>query len=179
MGITYSSNIARTYEKIAEATVVSTGSNLIDITSISQAYTDLIVVCSTSRNAPGAGARGVDIRFNGDSGSNQYGYCYLQYANGTPVEAGSNQYSSGQGGNAMDRSSGGTGYVLYINDYKGTGNQKNYISQISRFQGGAFAYYQYINRWKSTSAINRISIAEPFEGFVAGDRVVIYGILGA
>lgn len=179
MGVSYSSNSARTYELIAQATVTSTGSKLIDITSISQNYTDLVVIASTSRNAPGAGARGVDIRFNNDSGTNQYGYVYWEYSQGATPNADGGQYSAGNGGNAMDRNSAGTAYMLYINDYKNTNYEKNYISHLARFQNGSYAIYSYANRWKSTSAINQISFGEPFEGFVAGDTIKIYGILAA
>lgn len=178
MGVTYTANSGKTYERIAEASP-GTGNTTIDITSISQSYTDLMVVCSTSRNATGAGARGVNIYFNNDSGANQYGYSYLEYSQGSTPTADSNQYLSGQGGNAMDRGSAGTGWTLYINDYKNTTFEKNYISHLYRFQNGSYAFYQYINRWKSTAAINRITITEPFEGFISGDKVTVYGILGA
>ena len=91
MGVTYTASSGKTYERIAEASP-GTGNNTIDITSISQSYTDLMVVCSTSRNATGAGARGVNIYFNNDSGTNQYGYSYLEYSQGATPTADSGHY---------------------------------------------------------------------------------------
>jgi hypothetical protein len=175
MGVTYSSTATVTYERIASATVTSTGSKSIDITSIPQTFTHLIVVCSTRRNAPGAGARGVDIYFNGDSGTNQYGYdgWYLEQGG---VSAASNRYSSAQGGSAFDGNTPGTTYNFYINDYTNTNFKRNMRTEQGRFQGGSMANYVYNNTWNSTSALNRIQINEPFEGFVAGDEVTIYGI---
>ena len=174
MGVTYSSTATVTYEKIAAA-YPSTGSKSIDITSIPQTFTHLVVVCSTRRNAPGAGARGVDIYFNGDSGSNQYGYdgWYLEQ-NG--VSSSSGNYSAAQGGSAFDGGTPGTTYNLYINDYTNTTFYRNMRTEQGRFQGGSIANYVYNNTWKSTAALNRIQINEPFEGFVSGDAVTIYGI---
>lgn len=175
MGVTYSSTATVTYERIAGATVQSTGSNSIDITSIPQTFTHLVVVCSTRRNANGAGARGVDIVFNGDSGTNQYGFdgWYLEQGG---VSASSGRYSAAQGGVAFDGTSYGTTYNFYINDYTNTNFKRNMRTQQGRFQNGSMAIYIYSNTWNSTAALNRIQINEPYEGFVAGDEVTIYGI---
>jgi hypothetical protein len=175
MGVNYSNTVTKTYEVIASVTVSSTGSKTIDITSIPQTHTHLVVVCSTARNAPGAGARGVNIWFNNDQGTNQYGYDGW-YMEQTADSAGSAQYSAAQGGVAFDPNARQTTYNFYINDYTNTNFYRNMRAHQSRFQDGSTAIYNFNNTWKSSSALNRITINEPFEGFVAGNTVTVYGI---
>lgn len=177
MGVTYTNTVARTYERIASATVASSGTKTIDITSIPQGYTDMIAVCYTRRNAPGAGARGINMSVNGSSTTNVYAYGYIDYGQGATPSAAHGEYDYFQGGTAFDPNSYVGGYIIYFNDYTNTNFNKNMTTNQYRWQSGTYALNFYGNRWKNSSAINRLTINEPFEGFVAGDEVTIYGIL--
>jgi hypothetical protein len=147
-----------TFVKIASVTVGSGGAANIEFTSIPQTYTDLLLVCSTRLSASGIEA--LDMRFNGNTGSN-YSYRYVQ---GT----GSGITSGAATSTAFDEAmvtNGNTSTAntfsnssLYIPNYTSSNNksfsldtveEENATSAFMRLESGL---------WSQTAAITSINI---------------------
>ena len=163
-----------TYEPIATTTLGS-AQNGIEFTSISQAYTDLIVVFAGS-----------------SSGTTQY---FMQLGNGT-LDTGSNYSTTVLDGNGSSAAS-----ARYTNDTVGIradyyatagGNQKNTIFQIQNYSNTttykttlvrsnlpASEVVALVGLWRSTSAVNRLKVYNSSGNFEVGSSVTLYGIKAA
>jgi hypothetical protein len=180
MGVTFSNTVTQAYDLLAiyEPT---TGEKSIIFTSIPQTHKHLIVQCSTKRNAPGAGARGVTIRLNGATSG--YNYSALEYypASGGPITNqvtgyGATSVTAAEGGVAYDPNTKGSFYTFTINDYTNTNFFRNMMSYKVHSQVGSPSLSHTGNLLISTSALTGLSILEPNEGFITGDNVRIYGV---
>lgn len=158
-----------TYEPIA-TTTLSSNTNTVSFTSISQAYTDLIIV------------------FNGTSTTNTD--FRIQIGNGS-VDTGSNYsrnlmfgYSSGIYGGRDSNSSYWTASaytnrgnaIIEIMNYSNTTTFKN---ALIRNDISSDITYGAINLWRSTSAVNAITFTNPSYNFTSGSSFTIYGIKAA
>lgn len=156
-----------TYENIA-TTTLSTNGTTVNFTSISSAFTDLILVvdCSTT------GAQDINLRFNSDSGSN-YSRTYF-YGNGT--SALSARESNQNVLRALYTTTTRGVSIVQINNYANTVTNK---TVLTRFGDSGNATAAGVGLWRSTAAINSISIFAISENFVSGSTFTLYGIKAA
>lgn len=158
----------KTYKPIATTTL---GSNVVTYTfsSIPSTYTDIVLICNNLvefTNQQGY------IRFNSDSGTN-YSRTVM-YGNGT--SAASFRASNVSGINiGMSANTGGQQIIMNIMNYSNTTTYKTATDRENNSSGAA-ATGVYL--WRSTSAINSITIAS-FDGSASiqsGATFTLYGI---
>lgn len=162
--------MANTYVAIATTTISSTLTE-VTFSSISSAYTDLILVL-----APTAGSTAdTAIQFNSDTGSN-YSRTYLT-GNGTTASSGRNSsdtrirltYNGVTGGSAGVQ-------IIQIMNYANTTTNKTILNRNSNANYGTDAN---VGLWRSTSAINTIRIFCDGGGNWTSGFVSLYGIAAA
>ena len=162
-----------TYTPIATTTVSGSSTTTYTFSSIPSTYTDLILVSSAQMS--GTGTTG-SFRFNGDTGSN-YSFTYL-YGNGTSAASGrqSNQ-TAGIWDSWADRLS-NTMFetdILHIMNYSNTTTYKTALSRSNSSVTTEAA----VNLWRSTAAINSLTVYISTGNFVAGSTFTLYGIQAA
>lgn len=156
-----------TYEAIASTTLTATASS-IDFTSISSSYTDLVLICYLQDSGTAS-----YIRVNNDSGSN-YSRNIL-YGSGTSAAA---YRDSGTtipaGGQASPNFA---PQIFHFMNYSNTSTFKNVLNR----QNEAANFISVgLSTWRSTSAINRITLnATSANSLQAGTQVSLYGIKAA
>jgi hypothetical protein len=163
-----------TYEKIATTTLGSAASS-ITFSSISSAYTDLVVVVqgtySTSDDL-------LSLRYNNDTGSNYSsttmygnGTSALSYrtTSATSIQVG---WYPHPGGAAVISQ-----MVLQILNYSNATTYKTNLSRgdTSNVQGTAAR----VGLWRSTAAINRIDLIMLAGNLQTGTTATVYGIKAA
>ena len=171
--------MASTYEKIQSITVSSNTTITVDFTSISQAYTDIIIVgklgCTKHSNrAP--------IRVNNDT-NNNYSTNYLRGNGSTVLDSGSSNIDSGFmfDNIAIPTSFDGT-CALIFNNYSNTNIYKTFLCRHGSASRGTAVS---VNTWRSTAAISSVQITagsggEPGTNYWSvGSTFTLYGILKA
>ena len=165
-----------TYQPIS-TTTLSSAVNTVTISSITQTYTDLVLVVSNVRDSAG-GSSVVAFRYNGDTGS-KYSTTYMG--------------ASGAGGLFSSYRTSDTGiwlggmysvrgmFKLDIINYSNTTTYKTSLSRQS-FVGTAYEPTgMYCGTWRSTSAISSITVysidISPL--FDTGTVISLYGIKSA
>lgn len=152
-----------------------------DVQSISQAYNHLKLMI-TARGDTAAANTTCNIQFNNDSGAN-YDFEVLDvYA--TSVAAGESfAATSGQIGYppaATATADYASDITVDILNYTGTTFNKN-ANAVGEWQyGTATANRRWAFQttgWRSTAAINRITVLCGTGNFIAGSRLTIYGLL--
>lgn len=156
-----------TYEPIATFTVVSSGTNTINFTSIPQTYTDIVYATFT----PSTSGVNTNITFNNDTGANySFTQTYGETGFSAPGSFGANNETY-----ALSGVSDGTAAIR--------GNIMNY-SNTSTFKtllvrgGGSGRYLDMtVSVWRNTAAITSIQ----FKAFnwAVGSTVTLYGIKAA
>jgi hypothetical protein len=172
--------MAVTYEKIATTTISSTTST-VTFSSIPATYTDLILIGGIFRVT--TGGNNMSMQINGDTGSS-YSSIFFE-GSGTAVSVGK---SSGAESAARFAAIGGgfsasatepISLIMQFMSYKNTNIWKPIISrynQTSTIVGAS------VSHWRSTSAINQISLVRGSGGtadFGAGSVLTLYGIAAA
>lgn len=165
-----------TYEKIATTTLGSSSST-ITFSSLSSAYTDLVIVSQFFTTS----ATGVDIyfRFNNDSSSN-YSYAALE---GMGTGGAGSARTTNQTATYLDpihyltypNTTTPVQSIININNY----SSSNYKTVLSENGLVGDQITRIVHLWRSTSAINRIDFTMVNASFAAGTTVSIYGILKA
>jgi hypothetical protein len=161
-----------TYEPIATQTL-STATDVVTFSTISQAYTDLILVINGAKSHQ----TNTYIRFNGDTGSN-YSLTNM-WGDGSGVV--SNRYSNvtfiyvdiaSPAANTIHTK------IVQINNYSNATTNKTVLIRDSSFDGEALAS---VGMWRNTSAITSISITNATSGYNwnVGSTFTIYGIAAA
>jgi hypothetical protein len=162
-----------TYEPIATTTLGSAQSS-VTFSSISGAYTDLVIITNTAV-ASGTGAIYLRVG-NGsvDTGTN-YSFTYM-YGNGSTIQSGN---ASNRNEAVIDRhatSLTGNG-IASIMSYSNTTTFKSIIARGNESSNMSIVY---ANLWRSTSAINIITMLdENGANFAAGSTFTLYGIAAA
>jgi hypothetical protein len=154
-----------TYENIATTTLGS-DQNSVTFSSISASFTDLVIVCSVSA-ASGSGT--VGLQFNSDTGSNYSGT--RLYGDGSTA--------------ASDRGTNNTltqiGFVttaictniFQVMNYANTTTNK---TALGRGNASDSAVLANVGLWRSTAAINSVTILRPSGNFLSGSTFTLYGI---
>ena len=161
-----------TYEPIATTTLGSATAT-VTFSSISGSYTDLVLITQCGSTAGG----NLQIRIgNGsvDTGSN-YSSTYL-YGSGSAASSGrasNNTYLQFQG---MNNNLSGN-QIIHLFNYS---NTTTFKTAISRSNAADLATSSWVNLWRSTSAINIMTIAESSGGnLITGSTFTLYGIKAA
>jgi len=167
--------MALTYDSLATTTLGSATAS-VTFSSISGSYTDLVLICNVGTTANG---NDLFVRIgNGtvDSGSNYS--ATLLGGDGTSAASArqtnqSQQYlnyktntSSSISGNA----------IVHFNNYSNTTTNKTFLVRGNNANYGTDAF---ACLWRSTSAINIITITAGTSTFLSGSTFALYGIKAA
>jgi hypothetical protein len=160
-----------TYTPIATQTLGSAAAS-VTFSSISGAYTDLVLVlngkyASTSDSSP-------SLQFNGDTSTN-YSETGL---NGDGSTASSFRESNISSMTAGSMSADQSTSIFNIMNYS---NTTTYKTVISRGNNTTYRVRAYVGLWRSTSAINSITVLANASGinFATGSTFSLYGIASA
>jgi hypothetical protein len=163
-----------TYEPIATTTLSSSQAS-VTFSSISGSYTDLIIVSNSGTTAGGDGAIYMRVGNGSVDTGNNYSFTYLQ-GNGTSAESGR---ANNRGEAIVMRTTGSltANGSAHIMNYS---NTTTYKTIISRGDNPGFLVIALANLWRSTSAINIITmVSETGNNFVTGSTFTLYGITAA
>lgn len=161
-----------TYEKMATTTLGSSQAT-VTFSSISSAYTDLVIVLNTLTSVDIVYTR---IKFNSDSAAN-YSSTYLE---GSGSVANSNSYSNnnyiqfsywnaGAGANPETT-------ILNIMNYSNSTTNKTALLRYNGVGGGASGVTSTVGLWRNTNAINTIEFSLGSGTFDSGSIFTLYGI---
>ena len=155
------------------ATVSPSGTGTVTFSSIPSTYTDLILQGNVGTVSTG---NVWTINVNGDSGSN-YSATNL-YGNGSAAGSGrvSNftYWLSGTASGA-DTNAGSSNFIAQFMNYSNTTTYKTMINRMNSTAGGAPSTETRVNLWRSTSAINSISMVCSVN-FTSGTLFTLYVI---
>jgi hypothetical protein len=165
-----------TYTPISTYTVTgSTSFTAINLTSIPQTYTDLILVIVGSNTASGYSDNLIRMRPNSDS-SSTYSSTYL-------TGDGSSATSTRRSGNSIfylgDIGTVPSTNIFQFNNYSNTTTYKTILSRTSNTDAMSRVS---VGLWQSTSAISSIYIdlnASSGNDWSVGSTFTLYGILAA
>jgi hypothetical protein len=171
-----------TYEKIATTTLGSDSSS-ITFSAISTAYTDLVLVSNFGVTASG---NNIDLRVgNGsiDTGSNySVTTMYQGGASGGTIysdrssNANTIRVAPNMGYNTTVNSN---TYIASFNNYSNTTTNKTVLIRAGNPAGGSGGYPgtgAFVGLWRSTSAINYVSLIGNSNSFKTGSTFTLYGI---
>lgn len=158
-----------TYVALDTKTVTSAVSS-VTFTSIPQGYTDLVIVCSVSSTA----TANILLRFGNGSIDTASNYSNT-FVYGTGSAAGSSRTSSQTSlyAGAVGASSEFALSTIHIQNYS---NATTYKTFLSRFAWISSAVYATVGLWRSTSAVNTLTLTSDGTNFAAGSTFTIYGI---
>jgi hypothetical protein len=157
-----------TYEAIATTTLTATASS-IDFTSISSAYTDLVLIMYLQDSGSGA-----TVRLNNDSGSN-YSRTLLYGSGGTATAYRDSGTTIPTGGQPSPN------FAPEIMHFMNYSNTTTFKTVLTRQNEGILSFIAIgASLYRSTSAINRITInATSANSLQVGTQVSLYGIKAA
>lgn len=170
-----------TYQALFTNTVSGTSTNTITYSSIPATYTDL-EISILGRGLTASNYADVIVQFNGDSGSN-YSRTRI-YGNGSST-ASDRQLSSGSWGlgliPAASNAANAAGDIrIMINSYARTTSWKSMLAVTGSESNNGIGFTEVnVGSWRSTAAINSISIFSTPGNFAAGTVVTIWGITAA
>lgn len=164
-----------TYTPLATTTVSSPTGQII-FSSISQAYTDLVIVGSVLATSTSAS---VNMQFNSDGGSN-YSYTVLdsdgstlqanRQTNTTAIQVAA--WSSNLGSSTIP-----SPFVININNYSNTATNKTALIRSTAYGASTSCVDLFTGLWRNTAAISTIAIN--CSNFAVGSTVSLYGIASA
>ena len=162
-----------TYVPIATQTLGSSASS-VTFNSISQGFTDLVVVSSIKPSSSASGY-GPSFQINGDTGSN-YSYTLI-YGNGSSagsIRASSINYARyGSGGSTSTLEAD----VTHIMNYSNTTTYKTILARFSQPSADTGAF---VNLWRNTAAITSLTFYGNDGGSIAaGSTFTLFGISAA
>jgi hypothetical protein len=163
-----------TYESLA--TTLGSNQSSVTFSSISSAYTDLILV-TQGRNTSSTTNYDVYLQFNSDTGTN-YSSTRL-YAQGSSMSADAltgwsaiwNGYWYGT--NSSDVST----TITQIQNYSNTSVFKSCLTR--QYAVNHNSTFSTIGLWRNTNAINTIVLSLPSTQFASGSTFTLYGIKAA
>lgn len=157
-----------TYDSIA-TTTLSASTSSVTFSSISGAYTDLILVYS---GALTAGGENYYLRFNSDGNAN-YSDTRMVGNGSTAASYRSTNDTAGIVGNAYNSN----GVIIsQIMNYSNTSMNKTVLTRPNNAAQLASAH---VTLWRSTSAITSIQVLLSGNSFASGATFSLYGITAA
>jgi len=162
-----------TYEKIATTTLGSANST-ITFSSISSAYTDLRLVF----NGSPVSSTYLKMQFNSDTATN-YSWTYLS-GSGSAANSGSGTSSTFILAAAQSSSSSAYPSLSSIDIFSYAGSTfKTVLTSYAGDYNGSGLVNANVSLWRSTSAINTITIFYNTGNIAASSTATLYGILKA
>lgn len=173
--------MAKTYETIATTTLSTAASN-VTFTSISNTYTDLVLVINVLANVGNPTDYGIGLQVNGDTGTNYSDIWF--YGNGTSAVPNSRTNST------MINDIQGAGYfsttspnvaVINLMNYSNTTTYKTILSRGNNPSGGGGTATTEVTTglWRSTAAITSVKVFAQAGNFGSGTIATLYGIKAA
>jgi hypothetical protein len=162
-----------TYTPIATTTLGSSASSY-TFSSIPSTYTDLVLV-ATGTNSVGAS---INLTFNSDTGSN-YSVTILSGDGGSAQAArySSQTYIRSTYNEGWSSGAANIGNIVFnIQNYSNTTTYKNALVRANKTSGGTGAS---VGMWRSTSAINSITLTSGSGTLEVGCTFTLYGISAA
>jgi hypothetical protein len=161
-----------TYTPIATTTLGSAASSY-TFSSIAGTYTDLIIIAQIKGTAA---ASYLNVRFNGDTGTN-YSRTTIS-ANGSSVtsERRSNATAINTDYNEVVEANFNYISILQIMNYS---NTTTYKTMLNRANNAATGVGATVGLWRSTSAITSVSLVANNNTFDTGTTFTLYGITAA
>jgi hypothetical protein len=164
-----------TYEPIA-TTTLGTAAASVTFSSISGAYTDLVLVFQTGMSSAGEEPL---LQFNSDTGAN-YSET-MMYGSGTTDYSLRNSISTAI---QLARDVGlpsalESNHIVHIQNYS---NATTYKTLLARVNKGSATFAQvaaYVGLWRNTAAITSLTILTTSGNLVAGSTFTLYGIKAA
>ena len=156
-----------TYTPLYTTTISGSAAANITISSISQAYTDLVLIVDGTTTS----LEDITIQYNGDTATNYS----VTYVNGSGSAAGSGRQSNqaqitlGYLGTVQ----GGTSF--HFMNYS---NTTTYKTALARGSVANWSVAAKVGLWRSTTAITSIKIAHPYS-FAVGTTFSLYGVAAA
>jgi hypothetical protein len=159
-----------TYVPLATTTVGS-GVTTVTFSSIASSYTDLVIVVNASLTAPDSN---LDYRFNGDTGTN-YSYISMSGNGSSASSTGAANTTKGRLDNFGYLDTTMSTHIVQVMNYANTTTNKTTLSRGNNSANGTSAA---VNLWRSTVAVNSISLISGVT-FVSGSTFSLYGIQSA
>jgi hypothetical protein len=163
------------YVALSTITLTGTDSEIV-FSSIPGTYRDLVLVVEAATTESGVT---LDIRFNGDTGSN-YSSVEMTGRNNGTVSGGGSDVHIRVFGNTFGTTTFQS--TMHIMDYAQTNKHKPVLVRNSSFDTSLSSYLvkAFAGRWGNTSAVTSISLASLFNSrsFAAGSRFSLYGVAG-
>ena len=165
--------MAITYEPIATTTLGSAAAT-VTFSSISGAYTDLVLVINAKANT--GGVIGLMCQFNGDTTGSNYSFTYLN-GNGSSASSGRVTSSTLALADLAGSTTSQNTVITQINSYS---NSNTYKTTLTRGADASSVAQALVGLWRSTSAITQI-VVFPNSGiqFASGSTFTLYGIASA
>ena len=159
-----------TYTPIATTTL--SGVSTYTFSSIASTYTDLVLIASGTASND----NDWNIRVNGDTGSN-YSSTILT-GNGT---AASSLRTSSQAQAIADWNgfAGTSGVAVGVFNFMNYANTSTYKTWLVRSNNAAYGTDAVVSLWRSTAAINSITLFRATGTFNSGTTLTLYGIAAA
>jgi hypothetical protein len=155
-----------TYDRIATTTLGSATAS-ITFSSISSAYTDLVLISNAKATVSGTNLM---FRFNSDSGTN-YGATMIK-GNGTAASA--YRYSNGTNGQIGEYNN--VQFGTYITNFQNYSNTTTFKTVLTRSNVANDHTSAWVSLWRSTSAVNSISVVSDGGNIESGSTFTLYGI---
>jgi len=152
-----------TYDPIGQYTISGSSTTTVTFSSISSAYTDLVLVVG-GKASTGAG---LSLRYNGDSGAN-YTRVY-GYGTGTGHSQG-HAGTDNQVSTTITTTNGQT--IFHINRYQASYYKNTLLRNDHTDNGTVITSCS----WKNTAAITSIEVLVSTGNFSAGTVISLYGI---
>lgn len=165
--------MAVTYESLANVTLASTATS-VTFSSISQNYTDLIIVCQVQSSG---GNTNVTCQFNSDTGTN-YSTTVLYGTGGSAASTRlSNESIIRADYQATVTTTTWNNDYIYIQNYS---NTTTYKTALCRGNNSAQGVDATVGLWRSTAAISTVAVKSiNANSFAAGSTFALYGIKAA
>ena len=163
-----------TYTLIASTTLASTAA-FIEFTSISGAYTDLVLVAQI---IGGSGGNDCLIRLNSDTGSN-YSNTAL-WGSGSAAASGRNSNATFVYGNITSVDNGEINtMIVSFNDYSNSTTFKTTLNRYNSTTAGKYVVGS-VGLWRNTNPITAIKVDTGGNGtYSIGTSIKLYGIEAA
>lgn len=169
------------YVRLAQ-TVTSASQATVDFTSISGAYSSLIVTYIAQNTNAGTSSDSIRLKVNNDGTAANYTSTTRmgsQNATSTPGPAIASTTAGAWIGDIPN--AGNTGITvtgeLLLNGYALTTFNKSFISRFHSESTSFLDLYQTGGRWKSTAAITRLTFGVDTGAFTDGSVFTLYGLL--
>ena len=157
--------MASTYEKIA-TTTTGGGETTVTLSSIPATYTDLVLVVGGSNSAN----TDLRMRYNGDTGSN-YSVTAVYGDGSSAASLRESNQTSFYGAFAAN-----SNVITNIQNYSNTTTYKTAITRTNL--PGAYVF-SIVQLWRSTAAINSVTLFVTTGSYNAGVVFTLYGIKAA